>query len=410
MAKYFFVSLPSYGHVYGSIPTLKELVRRGNEVICYCREDFRVYFEEAGCTFREIPYHFTRFNAPIGKKSVREMILAHVWRNWPYFIARLTGKNPKHLLHTIIDTANPGVDILNCVQEWLPSFLADIRRDNPSALLEDYMSPFGRFIKGTLDIPVIVIWPTFMHTWMLWYPRWLLDLLLKLRNRESWECYQTQAVYLSKKYKVPVFRLDDLFCRNNGYLNLILFPKEWEPFRQHHGANCKFVGMTVPKVSLGRKDFPFKKLNNKQIVYISIGTVFNQDIKFYQKCLNALEEKIYVVIMSIGDKHFPNALGIIPDNFIVRRYVPRQEILQRANLFITHGTANALSEGIHYRVPMLFYPRAYEQFISAEIAANSGLGVLLRQNFSLSELTRKVDSIMTNPQPYLDSIDKYDQR
>ena len=410
MGKIFFICLPAYGHVNGTLPTLKILVERGNEVICYCREDFRRHFEEAGCTFREIPYPFNNFNSkPHGNnvnKSILKTILNYAWQTLPKIIARFMGKNPKHLMHTVVSTADPGVDMLNSVREWLPDFLKDIERENPDCLIEDYMSPFGRFVKAATDLPIIVTWPTFCHRWMLWYPRWLLALLLRLKAQKSWARYKELSVYLSELYHVPVLELDDLFDRNNGNLNLIFFPEQLDPFKQNYEDNCKHVGISVINDSFGSEHFSFDKLNNKKVIYISIGTVFNDNLKFYKKCLQSLGEKEYVVVMSIGDKIATKALGNIPDNFIVQSYVPRPAILERASLFITHGTSNAIAESLYYRVPMLLYPQAYDQFISTEAAANSGIGVLLRRNFSIVEMSQSVEYIMTNLSYYLDRIDK----
>jgi UDP:flavonoid glycosyltransferase YjiC (YdhE family) len=52
--------------------------------------------------------------------------------------------------------------------------------------------------------------------------------------------------------------------------------------------------------------------------------------------------------MSIGKQNQLGDLGDIPDNFIVKQYVPQTEVLQYAKLFITHGGMNSSNEGLYY--------------------------------------------------------------
>ena len=69
--------------------------------------------------------------------------------------------------------------------------------------------------------------------------------------------------------------------------------------------------------------------------------------------------------MSIGSKIDPASLGVIPNNFIVRPHVPQLEVLRRADLFITHGGMNSVSEGCWYGVQMIVLPQVGDQVVIA---------------------------------------------
>ncbi len=52
MSKVLFFSLPLQGHTNPSLPLVKELVRRGEEVTYYSLEPLRSAIEQTGATFR----------------------------------------------------------------------------------------------------------------------------------------------------------------------------------------------------------------------------------------------------------------------------------------------------------------------------------------------------------------------
>jgi UDP:flavonoid glycosyltransferase YjiC (YdhE family) len=51
MSKIVFVEMPAYGHVNPTLPVVRELVRRGEQVVYYDSEEFRPQIEQAGATF-----------------------------------------------------------------------------------------------------------------------------------------------------------------------------------------------------------------------------------------------------------------------------------------------------------------------------------------------------------------------
>jgi UDP:flavonoid glycosyltransferase YjiC (YdhE family) len=50
--KVLFFSLPLHGHTNPSLPVVKELIRRGEEVTYYSLEPLRAAIESTGATFR----------------------------------------------------------------------------------------------------------------------------------------------------------------------------------------------------------------------------------------------------------------------------------------------------------------------------------------------------------------------
>lgn len=83
--------------------------------------------------------------------------------------------------------------------------------------------------------------------------------------------------------------------------------------------------------------------------------------------------------MSLGKRLSIGALGHIPANFIVRPYVPQLELLERADLFITHAGVNSVHQALYYGMPLLFVPQQLEQALVAARITELGAGLVLRK-------------------------------
>jgi len=90
-------------------------------------------------------------------------------------------------------------------------------------------------------------------------------------------------------------------------------------------------------VTRSHGQFDFSKVDTGNLIYISLGNVFNQAVDFYKLCFAAFANTKYTVILSVGTQTQIEELGDIPKNLIVRNYVPQLEVLQHAKLFVTHG-------------------------------------------------------------------------
>ena len=55
MSKIFFLTPPAQGHFNPVLPVMRELIQRGEQVICYNNEEFRQQIELTGAEFRAYP-------------------------------------------------------------------------------------------------------------------------------------------------------------------------------------------------------------------------------------------------------------------------------------------------------------------------------------------------------------------
>ncbi|MDE7250249.1 MAG: glucosyltransferase, partial [Lachnospiraceae bacterium] len=131
-------------------------------------------------------------------------------------------------------------------------------------------------------------------------------------------------------------------------------------------------------------------------IYISLGTVNNQDLSFFQNCIEAFKDIDYHVIMSVGNIINIDQLGVIPENIKVEKSVNQIEVLKQSDVFITHCGMNSVNEALYYQVPLVLFPQTNEQRGVAYRVHELGAGNYLMKNSSKS-IGEAVKEILANP-------------
>lgn len=363
------LTLPEAGHLNPLFPVLGELVARGERVIVYAVEPFRPAVTATGAAYRSYA-------------------------------------NPQALIPPpheggLFSVMNYLAGVSEAV---LPALLTELRADPPDYLLMDAMSHWGNLAQQILDLPAIAYATTFVtHPQMP--PEQLIGMSYQqlpppvlLKGIDALHGYFERTQRLDRQYGTQSPNIVGAFS-NPQPLNIIFTSRAFHPRGEiFDAAHYKFVGPSVGQRG-ATLDFPFDQLTGAPLVFVSLGTIFNERPDFYQACLTALGDLPVQVVLAVGDKIDQAALGVIPANFIVRSAVPQLEILQRAALFITHGGMNSTSEGLLYGVPLIVVPQHGDQFLVAGQVAALGAGVMLpaaqATADALKGLTRQV---LSNPQ------------
>lgn len=87
----------------------------------------------------------------------------------------------------------------------------------------------------------------------------------------------------------------------------------------------------------------------------------------------------------------------IPANFTIRQSVPQLEVLEKADLFISHGGMNSTMEAMNAGVPLVVIPQMYEQELTANRVDELGLGVYLpKEEVTVSSLQEAVQAVSSD--------------
>jgi MGT family glycosyltransferase len=368
MAKIMVMNIPAHGHMNPTLPVVKELVARGHQVLYYNTEEFRAQIERRGAEFR--PYH-----APMPTVAETQAIVS------------------QSLIHVT-------VLILGLSQRLTGYMLAELEREQPDLVMYDSICLWGMQSARLSGIPSVASITTFVTEGAAYlFPK--RDLLRLIVGAVP---LLPQVIQLRGKL-VKQYGKDSLpkvLFPTTGSLNLVFTSREFQPDTAFIDERFRFIGPAInPATREG--DFPFEQLQRKPVVYISLGTIHSGgSTEFYQQCFEAFADHPGQFILSAGKNTDLSQLRGIPANFIVRNSVPQLEVLQHADLFITHGGMNSISEGLWYGVPLVVIPQQLEQAANAILVERKGAGIVLGGHapygrVSTKALREAADKVLSTP-------------
>ena len=146
------------------------------------------------------------------------------------------------------------------------------------------------------------------------------------------------------------------------------------------GEDVRFVGpLRAASAPAGRVEPALSALSDdEELVYVSLGTVFENRPAFFRDAARALARPGRHVVLSVG-RIAPQALGGLPAGVTAHAHVDQLAVLRRADLFITHGGFNSVQEGLVAGVPLLVFPQMREQAFNADRVSELGAGLRLRR-------------------------------
>lgn len=183
-------------------------------------------------------------------------------------------------------------------------------------------------------------------------------------------------------------------------LTLVCCPKEFQPLNeQFSDENYKFIGDIFDREESESYEFE----SDCPIIYISFGTVMELYSSYdsfalstYRMFFEAFKNEPVKVVLSADETLFEK--DEIPDNFIVRKWVPQLQVLSKASLFITHGGMNSTMEAILKEVPMLVVPIFGDQIKIAHIVKQLGLGDCMHGTHMTADKIKSIAfEILNNP-------------
>ncbi len=371
MAKYAFLNAPARGHVNPTLPVVQELVRRGQEVSYYLTEEFRPVVEATGAVFQ--PYESKMKDIPAIASSRVNMA------NRPN-----GGVGPAFLFEDV---------------QYVPPQVRDrLRAEQPDAIIYDFMCAWAHPLIDELQVPAIATRATYAsneHFNMLKNMHANMQNMPGLRARmEQMRATMGDA---GGTMANPLENMARLLARVEA-LNIIFITREFQPAGETFDDRYLFVGPSIlPRPEA--PDFPFERLDaERPLLYISLGSIFNNQPEFYKQCFAAFADQDWQVVLSTGKRTDLSAIGKVPQNFLLSAYVPQLDILPRTQLFVTHAGTNSVMESMYFGVPMVLIPQQPEQYMHAQRTMDMGLGMLLeRDSVNATTLREAVERVADDP-------------
>jgi MGT family glycosyltransferase len=317
MPRIVFFSFPAHGHIHPTLPVMRELVRRGDEVFYFSTESFRPVIEKTGAMFRAY--------------TPRVAMPNH-------------GPGPFAQVSTTLET------LLDFSRAILDDHLDQVCAMQPTHMMYDSFAPWGSLIAQLLRLPSIASIPSILINAEIdgRYGRGQAD---DPRLTREW-----YAAFEARCQALPTTPTPAQLLQSYGDLNIVYTSRLFQPMAEAFDEpRFQFVGpcfdapANAPTQTVGRP-----------LVLISQGTIYG-DPDFFRRCSEELAGTPWNIVFLDGR----------------RSQVSQIELLQRCSGFVTHGGMNSVQEALYYGVPMVLAPQAADQFWISARVVELGAGVFL---------------------------------
>lgn len=344
MLKGLFFNIPAHGHINPSLPLVSELDRRGHKITYFTTEVYRQRVAETGASVQIY-------------NDVED----------DYFDRRgLDGSIPQKAAHALLTTT----------KAILPEMLEVANQIRPDYILYDCMCPWGYFVAQIMGLPSVSsasLLPLSPRALLNWRTLYLFFPML-VKGFSDGNTANRLSRTLGKQYQVKPLTMMNIL-NAPGDLVISYSSDIYVPLAQALPNYVKLVGWTMQE---NASDAPFVHDSQHPLIYISLGTVANENVPFFEMCINALADTPYDVLISTGGRFVPERFGTPPPNITVKSWVPQSQVLRQASLFITHGGLNSIHDGLYCGLPLLVVPQQTEQTFNALRVVDLGAGLMFK--------------------------------
>lgn len=338
MSKIVFFSIPAHGHTNPTLAVVKELVSQGHKVWYYSYNILREKIEDTGATFVSCDEY------DAGQKHSQEDNTRVV-------------KDLAFSIQILVDTTLALGD----------AACRDMERLKPDCIVADSMAIWGKAIALKLGIPFVCSTTTFAFNKysaqiMKQSPKDMLAMLLSMPK-------VNQHIKRLQKEGYPFRSILDILQNDDNTHTIVYASPQFQPCADTFSDKYAFVG---PLIRPSCEQIVKKK---RILIYMSMGTVNNDMLPLYKKCISAFKATDYQLILSVGDIVNISQFGILPENISVFSRVDQIAVLKQADIFISHCGMNSVSESLYFGVPLILLPQTSEQGGVARRVLQLGAGI-----------------------------------
>lgn len=349
----------THGHVYPTLPVVRELVARGARVS---------YFSPP------IPTVAEEVRAAGGEHHAYESIYRFKERDdeprsvsWSAYPRRM-----------VADAAH--------VAERLEGPLRDLC---PDVIVHDFMCVAGRILGRALALPTVALFPTY-PTNEHFTQRHIIPIDLPADHPER-VAFRNVVQEITARWGLAPFTDDAMFVPSPD-LNVVFMPRAFHPAGDRFDDRFLFVGPSFGPRVRPAAALPARN-RSRPLYYVTLGTAFSNQPNFFRLCIEALSPLGGDVLLSIGDHFDAAVLGPLPANTTVASFVPQLDVLPDTTVFVNHGGMNSVMESLFHGVPMVVVPQIPEQVCTARAVSASKLGVAVDPRVSSADVLR--DAVTT---------------
>lgn len=352
-----FLGFPAIGHTYPTLKIVEELVKNNYQVDYYSFDFIKEDIKKTGANFISLDKYINPEDRP--------------------------------------DSSSIGIKLEESIKSLVnislslePELNKLIKNSNPNLIIGDSMAIWAKKISTELNIPLIVSISTFAFNQESQTNKGSLkDLFKFLISLISVNRHLRRL----KKENYNINDLLDIILNDVNYPSIIYTSKLFQPKSEIFPNNFQFCG---PMIRDRTNSYKKKKA---KLIYISFGTVNNNQEELIYELINILEGQTDIeVIISTGKNSdlFKRLNQKSYENIIIKEYIDQLAVLNEADMFISHGGMNSVSESLYLGIPLLLIPQTEEQKMVSDRVLTLGAGLVVRNK---DELKKLIDEVLSNP-------------
>jgi UDP:flavonoid glycosyltransferase YjiC (YdhE family) len=328
-----FTSSPGWGHVHPMVPLAKAFVSQGDEVLWSASPEVCASLDGEG--FRSAPAGLTQ--AESGR------IFAE---RFPEIESLKPSERPGFMFPRLFGAVRAG-PMLDGLMPVASGFAPDV-------IIHEAAELAAPIVAAALGVPNIT------HGFGV----------LVVKERVAAASAEVAALWEAKGLEPRPYA----GCYDNLYLDI--YPPSLNFGDASHVSTVQPL-RPVAFATAGAEDLPaiVTRDDGRPLIYFTFGTVFNTDIRQLVTIVTALGDLPARVLVTLGPGREPDAVGRVPANVHVARYVPQTQVLPHVALVVSHGGSGTFLASLGRGIPQLCIPQGADQFANA--AAGERVGACL---------------------------------
>lgn len=131
------------------------------------------------------------------------------------------------------------------------------------------------------------------------------------------------------------------------------------------------------------------------LVYVTLGTVFNDDLTLFLVAVEAARELGVRVVVTLGPGNDPGVLGPQPSHVTVEQFIPQADLLPACAAVVSHAGSGTFLAALAAGVPQVLLPQAADQFLNAQAAAEGGVAIAVpRAEASVARVREALERVI----------------
>lgn len=362
-----YYTFPVSGHINPVLKLLESLAKGDYNVICYSTVQYKNVIENTGAVFRDYNEDSECINLNVPPEKMTLLTLSGI--------------------------------IVSFITKIFPKLLSDAKGYSPDCVGLDFFCIWGKMIAEGLKVKSFTTIPQFAPHPKKFkpFPGMMKHLIqIVFSGQKTMSQFRKLIRAINSEVAVGKFRFFDIFM-NYSKLNIVYVNKELQPDYETFDNSFVFTGPSLRTTdSNGNDEITFDRCYDGKLIYISLGTLYNQNLSFYLNCIRIFKNTKHKIIISVGKSINIKELGSIPENIAIRNQVDQLQVLSKADLFITHGGMNSVNEALYHKVKMIVIPQAVDQYATAQQLSNLQLAVYYRRKAIDDKLLSVIEELINN--------------